>query len=71
MTTAVAPNGMLCHALLVAPKNPDRDTSRYKVVLKGPGVPGERNQPTKGRRSAVAALLEELERAIGKEFLGL
>jgi len=57
--------------MLVTPKNPDRETSRYRTLVKGPGVPGNKNQPASGRRSAVAALLEELERKVGKELLGM
>lgn len=60
----------MCHALIVAPKNEESAHSRYKVLLKGIGVAGDKKHPAAGRRSAVQALLEETERRIGKELLG-
>ncbi|KAK8214970.1 hypothetical protein BKA81DRAFT_355960 [Phyllosticta paracitricarpa] len=69
VSTALAPSG-LCHALVAAPKNGESKTSRYKLVLKGPGVPGSKDDPGKGRREALVALLEEVERRVGKELFG-
>lgn len=81
VTTALAPprrsvgssltfGANVCHALLVAPKNEERATSRYKVLIKGPGVSGTKDHPAEGRRQAIARMLEEVERRVGKELLG-
>ncbi|KAK8163275.1 hypothetical protein BC567DRAFT_233142 [Phyllosticta citribraziliensis] len=67
VSTAVAPSG-LCHAVVAAPKNEESKASRYKLVLKGPGVIVSKDDPGKGRREALAALLEEVERRVGKEL---
>ncbi|KAK8191895.1 uncharacterized protein BKA78DRAFT_315362 [Phyllosticta capitalensis] len=73
ISTALAPTG-LCHALVAAPKNEESKTSRYKLVLKGPGVPaaaGPKDKdadPARARREALLALLEEVERRVGKEL---
>ncbi|KAL0260626.1 hypothetical protein SLS55_004316 [Diplodia seriata] len=69
VTTALAPSGLLCHAVVLGPKNEDSKTSRYKVLLKGPGVPGVKAEPGRGRREALIGLLEDLERRIGREML--
>ncbi|KAK8160920.1 hypothetical protein BKA80DRAFT_255564 [Phyllosticta citrichinensis] len=67
VSTAVAPSG-LCHAVVAAPKNEESKASRYKLVLKGPGVIVSKDDPGKGRREALAALLEEVEKKVGKEL---
>ncbi|KAJ9645955.1 hypothetical protein H2199_002998 [Coniosporium tulheliwenetii] len=80
VTTAFAPprrsvgsslifGGNVCHALLVAPKNEERPTSRYKLLMKGPGVSGIKARPAEQRRQAIAGMLEEVERRVGKELL--
>lgn len=71
VTTALNPSGLLCHALVVGPKNDDSKTSRFKMLLKGPGVPGVKAEPGRGRRHALIGLLEEVERRVGKEMLRL
>ncbi|KAF2103845.1 hypothetical protein NA57DRAFT_70053 [Rhizodiscina lignyota] len=68
-TTAVAASGVMVHAVVVAPKNPESQTSRFKVLYKGPGIAGDKKNPAKGRRDAIVACLEELERRVGKELL--
>ncbi|KAK0661777.1 hypothetical protein DIS24_g2260 [Lasiodiplodia hormozganensis] len=68
VTTALAPSGLLCHAVVLGPKNEESKTSRYKLLLKGPGVPGVKHEPGRGRREALIGLLEELERKVGKEM---
>jgi hypothetical protein len=70
ITTVLAPSGILYHALILSPKNPERETSRWKVELKGPGIPSEKNAGNAGRRRAMEALLDEVERKVGKEMLG-
>ncbi|EKG16662.1 hypothetical protein MPH_06116 [Macrophomina phaseolina MS6] len=70
VSTALAPSGLLCHAIVVGPKNEESKTSRYKVLLKGPGVSGVKNDPGRGRREALVGLLEELEKRVGKEMFG-
>lgn len=70
VSTALAPSGLLCHGIVVGPKNEESKTSRYKVLLKGPGVPGVKSEPGRGRREALVGLLEEVERRVGKEMLG-
>lgn len=69
MTTAVSTVGITCHALVLGPKNPDSPTSRFKVLFRGPGIVGNKKHPGQGRRDAIAALLEELEKKVGKEFM--
>lgn len=70
MTTAVSTVGTTCHALVMGPKNPESPTSRFKVLFRGPGVAGNRKHPAQGRRDALVACLEELEKKVGKEFIG-
>ncbi|KAF2083554.1 hypothetical protein K490DRAFT_69714 [Saccharata proteae CBS 121410] len=79
VTTALAPQSaafgapkrgqLVYHALVLAPKNEERETSRYGVLIKGPGVvAGGRGSGE--RREALMGLLEEVERRVGKEMLG-
>lgn len=69
VSTALAPSGLLCHAIVVGPKNEESKSSRYKVLVKGPGVAGTKSDPGRGRRAALMALLEEVEKRVGKEML--
>lgn len=70
VTTALTPSGMLYYALVVTPKNAERETSRWRVEDKGPPVPTDKLGEALGRRRALEALLEQLERKVGKELLG-
>jgi hypothetical protein len=64
-----APSGLLYHALVLAPKNPERETSRWRVEIKGPGVPSKKGEEDAGRRLALEGLLDEVEKRVGKEML--
>ena len=60
----------MCHAAVVAPKNAESPTSRYKVLHKGQGILSDKKHPFKGRKEALVALLEDMERKAGRELLG-
>ena len=68
VTTAAVPNGNANFAILCAPKNEERATSRYKVLVKGPTALGPKGEPG-DRREALVGLLEELEKRVYKEML--
>jgi len=67
--TAVSPSGLTCHAIIATPKNDERETSKWRTLIKGPGAAGNKKHPAAGRRDAIAALLEDLEKKVGRELL--
>jgi len=67
--TAVSQSGTTCHALIATPKNDEREKSRWRTLVKGPGVAGSKGRAAVSRREAIEALLEDLEKKVGKELL--
>jgi hypothetical protein len=70
VTTAITASGVAMHALVVTPKNTERETSRWKVEVKGPAINLDKLGENHGRRRALEALLETVEKRVGKELLG-
>ena len=59
-------SGRIFHAIISEPKNPDRESSKYKVAVKGPVVSGKKD-PALSRRGALVKLLEVTEKSIARE----
>jgi hypothetical protein len=70
ITTATSASGVSSHASVVTPKNVERETSRWKVEIRGPAINLDKLGEGQGRRRALEALLEMVERRVGKELLG-
>jgi hypothetical protein len=54
----------------VTPKNPERESSRWKAEVRGPAINIDKLGEAKGRRRALESLLEMVERRVGRELLG-
>jgi len=67
--TAVSQSGTTYHALIATPKNDEREKSRWRTLVKGPGVAGSKGRTAVSRREAIEALLEDLEKKVRKELL--